>query len=142
MYSPTHLCLLFLTLLLVGVDAWSRPTAIQPDPTYLTGSKTLITASMTSTSPVVYGITYPWTMPTLSLNASLAIMGVNFYMKTAQFGWRMNILSLSDSALALQISVKHKDSPLYYLRVCYMVSYNSYIDMNYVSYTLSTLAFM
>jgi len=113
----------------------SKPFAIQPDPTYLTGTKTLFTTNMGSTSNVIYSVTYPWILSTSSLNATLSIMGVNFYLKGNQFGWRMSIISLTTSSMAFQVSVNNNNNPLFYLRIGYLVSWNSYLDLNFVSYT-------
>lgn len=115
----------------------STPIATQPDPTYLTGMATLITSNMGSTSPVLYTLTYPWTMSTASLNGTLGIVGVNYYISGYQFGWNLGIVSLTALTMVVQVKVYHNYNPLFYLNICYMVTYNSYLDTNYVSYSFS-----
>jgi len=120
----------------------STPLALQPDPTYLTGTSTLITTNMNSTSPIQYTLNYPWMMSTASLNGSLGIIGVDYYMKGIQFGWNLGIVSLNNLTIVVQASVYNNNSLLYYLNICYMVTYNSYLDLNYVTYTFSKYLFI
>ena len=58
----------------------SRPTAIVPDFTYTTGTAQLINSNWGSTSPTNFLVDYQTTMSTPSLNGTLGIMGINYYI--------------------------------------------------------------
>lgn len=119
-------------LLIPHVFLYSRPVALQPDTTYQTGVQIVISSSYANTTSNAYSIPYTSVMSTTSLNASLGIYGLNFYMINGAFGWKMYVASVSTSNINIQIAVYSAASSIYYLKVCYIISSNTDIDMNYV----------
>lgn len=132
------LCLIILCCFKT-VTSLSKPTAIVPDPTYQTGVTTLITSNFSNTSPFNFQINYFAAMSTSSVNATLGIMGVKYYMQGNQFGWRMNTLSVNETAIVIQFYVKKNSNPIFYLRICYMISYNPFLELSWISYTFSKI---
>lgn len=117
----------------------SRPIAIQPDLTYQTGVQIIINSNYASTVYQAFTVPYVSVMSTASLNGSLGIMDVKYYMVSNVFGWRMYIASLTSSVLTIHISVLNPSSSLYLLRVCYFISSNPDLDMGYVEYTYNRI---
>jgi hypothetical protein len=115
----------------------SRPIALQPDTTYQTGTQIILSSNFAFTAEQVFNIPYVSVMTTSSLNASLAIYGVDYYMVSGVFGWKLYVASLTSSNLIIHLSVFSATSPLYYLKLCYIISSNPDIDINYVEYTFS-----
>ena len=92
--------LLFLAILPSAI-LLSRPVALQPDTTYQTGTQTILSSNFTSTTNQVFAIPYVSIMTTSSLNASLGIYGVKYYMINQAFGWRLFVSSLTSSDLII-----------------------------------------
>jgi hypothetical protein len=116
---------------------WSMPIGITPDPTYTTGTFRMVNSNWGSTSPSNFLVNFQTTMSTSSLNASLGVMGINYYIKGKDWGWRMTIPSVSTSSMNVLLNVKNGNNPIYFLRICYFVTSNPFLDSNYVSYTFS-----
>lgn len=132
--SPLPLPLLLLLLLLPLSTPLSRPTA-QLDPTYLTGTATLISSNWTNTAPTNFVVTYPTIMATSSLNGSVGVMDIGFYMANGQWGWRLVIASLNQSGMSLQLNNKNGSNCLFNLKISFLASYNSLLDINSVAYS-------
>lgn len=124
----------FLSCLPSFGESLSKPTAVL-DPSYTTGTTVLVTSNWGNTSPSNFLVNYQTTMSTSSLNATLGIMGVNYYIKGTQWGWRMSIASITASSLNVLLNVKNYNNPIYYLRICYFVTYSSLLDISWVSYS-------
>lgn len=118
---------------------WSMPIGIVPDPTYTTGTFRLVNSNWGSTSASNFLVSFQTTMSTSSLNASLGVMGINYYIKGSAWGWRMTIPSVTASSMNVLLSVKDSNNPIYYLRICYFVTSNTLLDVNYVSYSFSII---
>ena len=116
----------------------SRPTAIVPDFTYTTGTAQLINSNWGSTSPTNFLVNYQTTMSTASLNGTLGIMGINYYIKGNNWGWRMSIASIGQSSMNILLNVRNNNNPIFYLRICYFVTYNSLLDASYVTHIFSS----
>lgn len=136
-FKQTFQLILVSSLLLAIAHSLSKPIALQPDTTYQTGVQTIITTNFTSTAEVVYNIPYTSVMTTSSLNASLGIYGLNYYMINKVFGWKYFVSSLTNVDIIIHLSVYTANSPLYYLKLCYIISSNPDIDMSYVEYTFN-----
>jgi hypothetical protein len=139
-----HLCgksMLIVTLLVCffprATYNYSMPIGITPDPTYTTGTFRLVNANWGNTSPSNFLVNYQTTMSTSSLNASLGVMGINYYIKGSTWGWRMTVASLTASSMNVLLNVKDNNNPIYYLRICYFVTYNTLLDVSWVSYSFS-----
>lgn len=76
-------------------------------------------------------------MTTPSVNATLGIYGINFYMTSQTFGWNMRVSSVSTTTLTIQLYVYSSPNYLNYLKLCYLVSSNPYIDVNFVEYNFN-----
>ena len=133
--------LLFLIILLLHpyCTPLSWPVALQPDATYQTGVLTVISTNFSSTAAQAFNMSYTNIMSTSSLNASIGIYGIDFYMVKQVFGWSLGISTLSTTNFMLYIYVNSALSRVSSLKICYIVSNNPYIDMNYVRYTFSMI---
>jgi hypothetical protein len=129
------LACLFSSLISLG-EAYSKPTAVL-DPSYTTGTSVLVTSNWGNTSPTNFLVNYQTTMSTSSLNATLGVMGVNYYIKGTQWGWRLSIASLTQSSLNVLVNVKNYNNPIYYLKICYFVTDNTLLDINWITYSFS-----
>lgn len=116
----------------------SRPTAIAPDLTYTTGTAQLINSGWGNTSPTNFLVNYQTTMNTASLNGTLGIMGINYHIKGNSWGWRMSIVTLAQSSMNILLNVRTGNNPIFYLRICYFVTYNSLLDASYVTESFSS----
>lgn len=67
---------LLLFLLQLTFTATTFPTPVVPDLTYQTGISNIITSTLSNSN--TYPVTYNWAMSTASLNASLAIAGMDY----------------------------------------------------------------
>jgi hypothetical protein len=130
--------LLTLSFIVPTVRTLSFPIAV-PDPTYTTGTAQLITASYSSTTNTSFPVTFATTMSTPSLNASLGIMGINYDIRSSRWGWRITIASVLQSSLSVLISVSDSSNPIYSLRICYFVTYNTLIDVQEITNTFSIM---
>lgn len=120
------LCLIPTVLLL------SNPIALQPDRTYQTGTYVIITSNFSNTAQQTFSIPYTSVMTTTSLNATLGIYGVNYYMIGGVFGWKLFVASVTASDISVHLSVFSSSSSIYYLKLCYLISSKTEIDINYV----------
>lgn len=124
----------FITLFLAlyffapAVRTLSLPLSV-PDLTYTTGTTILINANYANTAASSFPVTFQTTMSTPSLNASLGIMGTNYKIRSSTWGWRIKIASVLQSSLTVLISVSDSTNPIYNLRICYFVTYNTLIDL-------------
>lgn len=71
-------------------------------------------------------------MTTASLNATLGIYGIQYYTIGTAFGWKMYVASLTSSTLVVQLAVAFSASPIYYLKLCYLVSAKPELDIAYI----------
>jgi hypothetical protein len=133
---PTLMVVLTLAIFIPCGWTLSKPT-VTPDPSYTTGTTQLVNANWGSTSPTNFLVNYQTTMSTTSLNASLGIMGINYYIKAGQWGWRLSIVSVAQSSLNLFLNVKSNNNPIYYLRICYFVTSNTLLDVNWATLSFS-----
>jgi hypothetical protein len=108
--------------LIPSVLLLSYPIALQPDTTYQTGTQIIITSAYTNTSEQVFSIPYVSVMTTSSLNASLGIYGVNYYMISTTFGWKLFVASITSSNINVHLSVASAASSIYYLKLSFLVS--------------------
>lgn len=131
----TILATLLILSLFPTASSYSRPIARQPDSTYQTGVQTILSTAFTSTAEVAYSIPYTSVMTTSSLNASLGIYGVSYQMISGSFGWKHYVSSITTSTLSVHAAVFSAASSIYYLKLCYIITSNTNIDMNYVEYT-------
>jgi len=84
--------MLFILLLLQYIQigfGLSRPLAVQPDSTYQTGVQIIFSTTFISLTDVAFSVPYTTVMSTSSVNASLAIMGIQYQLINNQFGWKM-----------------------------------------------------
>lgn len=138
----SFLLLSIISLLTPIIFTYSRPVALQPDSTYQTGVQVIFSSSYTSTTENAYSIPYTSIMTTTSLNASLGIYGMNFQMINGVFGWKLYVASVTPSSLNIQIAVFSSSSAISYLKLCYIISSNTDIDMNYVEYSFNRNTFL
>ncbi len=131
--SPLQLFLLISGPIFLA-SALSMPTAIT-DPTYTTGTSTIISSNWGTTTPTSFSFNYQTTMSTSSLNGTLGVIGIDSYIRPSQWGWRMSILSLSQTSLTLNLNVKNSYSPILYLQICYLVTSNTLLELNWVAYS-------
>jgi hypothetical protein len=124
--------LISITIILPITNGQSYPTALQPDRTYQTGVSIVFTTTFSSITSKVFFIPYTSILTTPSANATLGIYGINFYMVSQTYGWNMRVSSVSTTALTIQLYVYSASSYMSYLKLCYLVSSNPYIDMNFV----------
>jgi hypothetical protein len=117
----------------------SYPLALQPDTTYQTGTQIVITSNFASTTEQIFSIPYVSVMTTSSLNATLGIYGINYYLNGTTFGWKLYIASLTSSNLNIHLAVFSTLSPIYYLKLCYLISSRPDLDINYVEYTYNRM---
>jgi hypothetical protein len=129
--------LLPLAFLLQNTEALSLPTAMA-DPTYTTGTSVLVSANWSNTSPTSFTASFQTTMSTSSLNATLGIMGVSYYLKGSSWGWQMSVVSVLQTSLSILLNVVDSSNPIYYLKICFFVTYNTLLDVNSVTYTFRT----
>lgn len=120
----------------------SWPVALQPDVTYQTGIITVVSTNFSSTSVQAFNLSYANNMLTSSLDAAIGIYGIDFYMNKQVFGWSLSISTLSATNFMLHAYVSSALSRISSLKICYIVSNNPYIDMNYVRYTFSNMQFI
>ena len=118
----------------LGSCAW--PTAIVPDPTMRTAHTTLLSSRLNSESYRYYGVSYPTTMTTPSLDCALGITGIDYWIKNTALGWEMGVVTLDATSLTVQIRVRKNSNPVDYLRICYMVSSSTYLEIAYIHYSL------
>ena len=122
------IALFLLCLMPPTYSTLSFPIAV-PDPTFTTGIAQLITTNYSNTNATTFPLTFATTMSTPSLNASLAIMGINYGIRSSAWGWRITIASVLQSSLSALISVSDSTNPISSLRVCYFITYNTLIDV-------------
>jgi hypothetical protein len=127
--------IIILALLHAAVSL-SYPIALQPDTTYQTGTQVIVSSSFTSTSETVFSIPYINVMTTASLNATLGIYGINYYTVGTVFGWKLFVASLTSSSVIVHLAVFAAASPIYYLKLCYLISAKPELDIAYVEYTI------
>lgn len=120
----------------------SRPIAVQPDPSYQTGVQIIVSANFASTTFVAIGVPFATGMSTSSLNASLAIMGTKYYMNSDQFGWKMSIGSVTASSLSVHLQITSSLSTLFYMKISFLVSSNSQLDMSFHEFPFSNFSIM
>lgn len=132
--SYALLCLVFI---LPFTHCASYPIALQPDTSYQTGVQIIFTTAFSSTTNQFFFIPYTSIMTTPSVNATLGIYGINFYMTSQTFGWNMRVSSVSTTTLTIQLYVYSSPNYLNYLKLCYLVSSNPYIDVNFVEYNFN-----
>lgn len=133
-HNATHL-ILILAALTLAVTPASYPNALQPDTTYQTGTQVLLSSTFTSTTEQVFTIPYLNVMTTASLNATLGIYGIHYYTVGTTFGWKIYVASLTSSTVVVHLAVSYSTSPIYYLKLCYLISSKPELDIAYVEYT-------
>lgn len=135
-FNTTYL-IIFLALLPPAVFL-SFPFARQPDTTYQTGTQIVITSTFNSITETVFSIPYTKVMTTTSLNATLGLYGINYYTVGTAFGWKLYVASLTSSNVIVHLAVFATTSPIYYLKLCYLISAKPELDIAYVEYTIRT----
>lgn len=132
-HNTTHF--IILAALVLAATPISYPIARQPDTSYQTGTQVILSTNFASTTEQAFTIPYFNVMTTASLNATLGIYGIRYYTVGTDFGWKMYVASLTSSTVIVHLAVFSSSSPIYYLKLCYLISAKPELDIAYVEYT-------
>lgn len=136
--------LLVVSLLVVLAPALSPLSVLTTAPTYTTGTAVLISSpsnkvnSAGNTLPVTFGTA----APSPSLNASVGVITNYFDLRGPPFGWKLVVASVSATGMMVNLMTNSNSNYIRLLSVCYMVTWDAHLNLNYALFTLSTWMFI
>lgn len=139
-YMRSVYSLVCFSMLVSMCIATTPMTIVNSDPDYQTGQFLAIKlpAEYAGTTISYYNTGYGSNMATASLNATLGIMSNSFSLQGGILGWNITVSSLTATGITIGATAVNSNNKITYLRVCWMVSNHSLLNLNYFSYTLGT----